>query len=167
MQALGILGLYIEVLQGRFPPFEEPRRAKRRYPGEPEANYLLGYIDCSAPSKRREILKILGRFREAERDQRESKTAPRRPTGQAFRARSSELMAKFAMFLLYQQGRIARIRQCLHCRSWFYARFEHKRFCSKRCQFAHYHTPEWRKKNRERNRKHQRAYRETLFGKRR
>jgi hypothetical protein len=75
--------------------------------------------------------------------------------------------AAVAVLVLSQTGRVDRIRRCLHCRLWFYARFEHQRFCSdsaKQCQWRHYHSAEWRKKHRERNRKHQAAYRKKLFG---
>jgi hypothetical protein len=75
--------------------------------------------------------------------------------------------AAVAVLVLDQASRVDRIRRCLHCRFWFYARFEHQRFCSdgeKQCQWKHYHSAEWRKKHRERNRKHQAAYRKKLFG---
>jgi hypothetical protein len=75
--------------------------------------------------------------------------------------------AALAALVLEKKDRIDRIKQCLHCRNWFYARFRHQQFCSdrrKKCQWNHYHTPEWRKLHRERNRKHQREYRKRLFG---
>jgi hypothetical protein len=70
--------------------------------------------------------------------------------------------AAVALLLLVQKARTDRIRQCRRCRTWFYARFKHQQFCSdpeKKCQWGHYHSSEWRKKNRERNKKHQRDYR--------
>jgi hypothetical protein len=72
----------------------------------------------------------------------------------------------FAILSLRTKGRIERIRRCRYCRFWFYARFHHQLFCgdpAKRCQWKHYHSPEWRRKNRERNKEHQRAYRKRLF----
>jgi hypothetical protein len=75
--------------------------------------------------------------------------------------------AAVAVLVLEQTGRVDRIRQCVHCQLWFYARFEHQRFCSdraKQCQWEHYHSAEWRKKHREQNRKHQAAFRKNTFG---
>ena len=73
----------------------------------------------------------------------------------------------FALLSLGAKGKLNRIRKCSHCKKLLYARFNHQWFCSKKCQWDHYHSPEWRKQNRERNRRHQRRYRETLFGKKR
>jgi hypothetical protein len=70
--------------------------------------------------------------------------------------------AAVALLVLVQKTRVDRIRQCPRCRAWFYARFKHQQFCrdpKKKCQWSHYHSPEWRRKNRERNKKHQRDYR--------
>jgi hypothetical protein len=70
--------------------------------------------------------------------------------------------AAVALLALIQKARVDRIRRCRRCRTWFYARFKHQQFCrdpKKKCQSRHYHSPEWRRKNRERNRKHQRDYR--------
>jgi len=78
-------------------------------------------------------------------------------------------IAALGMMLLARENRLGRLKHCLHCGAWFYARFKHQSFCSdqeKRCQWNHYHTPEWRKRNRKRNRKHQRELRERIFGKR-
>ena len=75
--------------------------------------------------------------------------------------------AAVALLVLNSNDLVGRIRQCLHCRMWFYARFRHQQFCNdsaKKCQWNHYHSPEWRKQHREQNRKHQAAYRERLFG---
>lgn len=73
----------------------------------------------------------------------------------------------FALLSLGAKGKLNRVRTCGHCKRFLYARFNHQWFCSKKCQWDHYHTAEWRKKNREQNRRHQRAYRETYFGKKR
>jgi len=81
---------------------------------------------------------------------------------------TSEARAAIGALLLETNGRIDRVKQCLLCQTWFYARFKHQEFCAdskKKCQWTHYHTPEWRRQHRERNKKHQRAYRERTFGK--
>jgi hypothetical protein len=82
---------------------------------------------------------------------------------------TSEARAAIGALLLEKNGRIDRIKRCLHCQSWFYARFKHQEFCrdlNKRCQWNHYHSPEWRRQHREQNKKHQRAYRDRIFGNR-
>jgi hypothetical protein len=79
---------------------------------------------------------------------------------------TTESLAALAILLLEMEMSLHRVRQCLYCGVWFYARFKHQRFCretSKNCQWNYYHTPEWRKKNRERNLRHQREYRKRLF----
>jgi hypothetical protein len=73
--------------------------------------------------------------------------------------------AAVAVIVLDQKGRADRIRKCLHCGTWFYARFKHQQFCNdpvRKCQWNHYHSDEWRKQHRERNRKYQAAYREPV-----
>jgi hypothetical protein len=89
-------------------------------------------------------------------------------SGFTIRATTPDGKVALAVLLLEKHYRLTRVRQCLHCGSWFYARFTHQQFCNdatKRCQWNHYHTPEWRKDHRERNRRHQREYRKRLFGK--
>jgi len=79
---------------------------------------------------------------------------------------SSEGRAALAVLILYQEFRLTRVQRCLQCGKWFFAHLERQMFCGdleKRCQWKHYHSPEWRRKNRE----HQRKFRERLFGKRR
>jgi hypothetical protein len=74
--------------------------------------------------------------------------------------------AALAVLLLSEKRRLTRIRSCLHCRRMFFARFKSQNYCNdpkSNCQWAHYHTPEWRRKNRE----HQRQYRDRVFGKQR
>jgi hypothetical protein len=74
--------------------------------------------------------------------------------------------AAMAVLVLDETGRVDRVRQCLRCGTWFYARFNHQQFCSDsatKCQWAHYHSSGWRKQNRERNRKHQAEHRKRLF----
>jgi hypothetical protein len=75
-----------------------------------------------------------------------------------------------AALVLESTGRINRIKQCLRCRAWFYAKFKHQKFCpdaNRKCQWNHYHSPEWRRQNRERNRRHQQEYRKRNPGRRR
>lgn len=82
---------------------------------------------------------------------------------------SAEGKAALAALLLERDRRLLRLRHCLNCSDWFYARFERQLFCSnpqKNCQWNHYHSPQWRKKHREQNRKHQRAYRQRTFKRR-
>lgn len=79
---------------------------------------------------------------------------------------SSEGRAALAALLLYSEFRLTRVRRCLQCQKWFFAHIERQMFCGdlkKRCQWKHFHSPEWRRKNRE----HQQQYRERIFGKRR
>jgi len=79
-------------------------------------------------------------------------------------------IAALAVLVLEKKTRVDRVKKCLHCQLWFYARFKHQKFCAdptKKCQWDHYHTPEWRRLNRERNGRHQKAYRERNFGEKR
>jgi hypothetical protein len=73
----------------------------------------------------------------------------------------------FALLSLGAKGKLNRIRKCTHCKRHLYARFNHQWFCSKKCQWDHYHSPEWRRQNRESNKRHQRNYRDRYFGKKR
>jgi hypothetical protein len=69
-----------------------------------------------------------------------------------------------ALLVLDDKRQVDRIRKCLHCGTWFYARFKHQKFCNDRakdCQWSHYHSSDWRKQQ---NKKHQAAHRERLFG---
>jgi hypothetical protein len=73
------------------------------------------------------------------------------------------------VLVLEKKGRIDRMRRCIHCRAWFYARFKHQQFCSnpeQECQWNHYHTPEWRREHREKNKEHQTKYRQRNPGRR-
>jgi hypothetical protein len=88
--------------------------------------------------------------------------------GLLLRPATPEGKAAFAGVSLFDVYQLHHVRRCQRCHSWFYARFKHQMFCndpSKRCQWKHYHTPAWRRLQRERNRKHQREYRKRLFGK--
>ncbi len=170
--------------------FPEVPRAKREYPGALEGSFLAGYFNqlSARPRKQRAFRDLLSPLLEVERRPDFSLRALNRAytklegkidrqglphvteDGLVIPPTSDEGKAALAAILLYRQFRLGRIRQCLHCGTWFYAHLERQTFCSdqaKRCQWKHYHSPEWRERNRERNRKHQRAYRERLFGKRR
>lgn len=47
-------------------------------------------------------------------------------------------------------GCLTRLRRCLRCHKWLYARFRHQDFCSTKCQQKHYATsPEWKAKRRD------------------
>lgn len=51
---------------------------------------------------------------------------------------------------LGRSGFLDRLRRCVRCRKWFYARFRHKQACSTVCQRAEYKaSPEWREHRRE------------------
>lgn len=176
--------------------FPEVAGAKRQFPGAPEGSFLAGYLNelSARPKKQRALVDLLVPLLKVERirkgkavesfDRREAirayarlkrkidRKGPARLStdGLVIPPESNEGKAALAALLLSGDSRLTRIRQCLRCGTWFYAHLERQLFCSdpeKRCQWNYYHSPEWRKKNRERNRKHQRAYRERLFGRRR
>jgi hypothetical protein len=50
----------------------------------------------------------------------------------------SEAQAIVHLLNLAELGLIDRIRQCGWCTTWFYARFNHQRFCKTECQQAEY-----------------------------
>jgi hypothetical protein len=57
----------------------------------------------------------------------------------------SEADAVLRIFQLAQNGYVDRLRECVDCRKWFFARFSHSRFCSSACQQRNYkRSPEWR-----------------------
>jgi hypothetical protein len=63
--------------------------------------------------------------------------------------RSAEMI--FRIVRLGERGLLARVRRCYRCKRWFYAKFNHQRFCGQRCQVLHYQTSEeWKKRRRER-----------------
>lgn len=41
---------------------------------------------------------------------------------------------------LARQGAVHRVRECLECGRWFFARFEHSKFCQRKCQLKHYQS---------------------------
>jgi hypothetical protein len=66
-------------------------------------------------------------------------------------ARAAEMI--FRIVRLGERGLLARVRKCTRCERWFYAKFNHQRFCGKKCQLQHYQTSEeWKQRRRERYR---------------
>jgi len=64
-------------------------------------------------------------------------------------ARAAEMI--FRIVRLGERGLLARLRRCTRCDRWFYAKFNHQRFCGKKCQLQHYQTSEeWKRRRRER-----------------
>src|SRR6266568_7376998 len=53
-------------------------------------------------------------------------------------ARAAEMI--FRIVRLGERGLLARVRTCNRCKRWFYAKFNHQRFCGKKCQLQHYQT---------------------------
>ncbi len=49
---------------------------------------------------------------------------------------------------LAEHGLLRRLRPCLRCSSWLFAKFNHQRFCGKHCQTLHYQTGEYWKQRR-------------------
>ena len=148
------------------------QEAKRRYPGELEAACLLAYFESRPTFERQSFWKLLRSSEEGRNIASFNKLGSALDLGKwAFQVGKDGLvilpttqkgLATLAILLLDYHGRLHRIRQCLQCQTWFYARSKRQRFCNDaktKCQWNHYHTPEWRKKHRKQNRKHQRAYR--------
>src|SRR6185437_4417975 len=70
-------------------------------------------------------------------------------------SRDAEMI--FRIVRLGERGLLARVRTCAKCGRWFYAKFNHQRFCTNRCQVLHYQTSEeWKARRRE-------SYRERNF----
>lgn len=64
-------------------------------------------------------------------------------------ARVAEMI--FLIVRLGERGLLGRVRKCSRCEKWLYAKFNHQRFCGKKCQLAHYqNSEEWKKRRRER-----------------
>jgi hypothetical protein len=173
-----------------YPLFLRPDPAARHYPGEAEAFHILVQISISPNPKRLEALlrplRNLRNYEEVSKGGNACALAKVTRTSNAVYAKlkktilsgstfaiearreglvvqpgTREGMTAFALLSLFQQRRLSRLRQCLHCGAWFFARFKHQRFCNfpTECQWNHYHSPEWRKQHREQNRKHQSEYR--------
>jgi len=53
-----------------------------------------------------------------------------------------------AVVRLAELGLLRRLRPCIRCSRWFFAKFNHQRFCGKRCQELHYQTGEYWKQRR-------------------
>lgn len=186
---------YMLGLKGE-PLVPPPAGSKRVYPGEGEAEAVLRYMAyfMESPKEKRIFLKSWGILRsfEVAIQRRDVQSVRRLALASALRALQKLVIGKsrsvswqrgglvvtpstevgfaaLGLLSLANMGLVTRIRPCKHCLRWFFARFKHQQFCGDReteCQWSHYHTPEWRKKHRESNRKHQRNYRERLFGKR-
>lgn len=54
------------------------------------------------------------------------------------------------LLTLAEQGLLIRVRQCPRCRRWYYARFNHQRFCGPKCQVAEYQSGDYWKLRRKR-----------------
>lgn len=81
---------------------------------------------------------------------------------------SLRVHALLSLLELFRRGALGRLKGCRHCGSLFFARFKHQVFCSdpkKNCQWEHYHSSEWRRMHRVKNREHQANFRQGLFGK--
>jgi hypothetical protein len=180
------------------PLFPQMANSKRQYPDEAAGRYLCWYLEHMRPSIRKNCLKLMRPFLRLEKArERQSFESVKRVwkecshtvgilekaamrdrlevvtfTSDGLLVRPTTLrgLAACAVLALFDKYRMHRIRRCMHCHSWFYARFKHQQFCNdpkKKCQWKHYHTPDWRKQHREQNRKHQRVFRERTFGTRR
>jgi len=72
-------------------------------------------------------------------------------------AHSAVTRAVLQIMLLGREGLLSRVRRCLKCRRWFFARFRHQNFCGTPCQQKFYRdNPEWR----EGRRKYMQKYRQ-------
>ena len=68
-----------------------------------------------------------------------------------FGDRAAEMI--FGIVRLGERGLLGRVRKFTRCEKWLYAKFNHQRFCGKKCQLRHYQTSEeWKAKRRERHR---------------
>jgi hypothetical protein len=168
------------------------QQGKRTYPGEFLAESLFTYLDClrATPKELVEFFRLLlpllhwshvegvpwkGKAQEAFDELQDEIFHEVAESGKlslqsgrfVVEANSPRGKACFAIFQLLLEGKLSKIRNCLQCKAYFYARFKVQMFCTKKCQEANYHSPDWRKKNRERNRKHQKEYRGRLFGSKR
>lgn len=92
-----------------------------------------------------------------ERADYDEKHEPSRKTREGgLRMRPSEALE--AILRLTQIGSLSRLRHCVHCRKWLYAKFSHQNFCSLECQQKHYTQGEqWKA--------HRRAYMKDYYRK--
>jgi hypothetical protein len=180
--------------RARLKSLELPRQPKQ-YPGEDEGGAVAAILQrlSRSPKKQKPFLEVLRSLQRLERgrDQKGVRATGRmvpdvliRKIEKGLRRVKLLVLAKgyrlqlmpaslYGFFIqnlltLFGMNRVNRIRQCGHCGTWFFARINHQTFCNdqeKKCQFTHYHTSEWRKRNRERNLRHQREYRKRLFEK--
>lgn len=78
-------------------------------------------------------------------------TAPKWTFGWYSTSGSRDAEMIFKIVRLGERGLLARVRTCAKCGRWFYAKFNHQRFCGKKCQLQHYQTSEeWKARRRER-----------------
>jgi hypothetical protein len=147
---------------------------KRRYPGELEAVYLLFYISTLPPRKREAFLKLLHPPVESnaamvniEKQIKGGNWACNfAKEGLVLLPTTNEGVASLGIFLLQAKGLLKRLRNCRNCGTLFFARSKRQAYCrdrNKKCQWNHYHSPQWRKKNRKRNRAYYKKYRKANF----
>ena len=81
------------------------------------------------------------------------KVLPNMPTKARFRKRLFEFNDGTALRMILdfaRAGYLTRLRKCLRCHNWLYAKFKHQEFCSTKCQQKHYAiSPEWKAKRRD------------------
>ena len=81
------------------------------------------------------------------------KVLPNMPTKARFRKRLFEFNDGTALRMILdfaRAGYLTRLRKCLRCHNWLYAKFKHQEFCSTKCQQTHYaKSPEWKAKRRD------------------
>jgi len=81
------------------------------------------------------------------------KVLPNMPTKARFRKRLFEFNDGTALRMILdfaRAGYLMRLRKCLRCHKWLYAKFKHQEFCSTKCQQKHYAiSPEWKAKRRD------------------
>jgi len=88
---------------------------------------------------------------------------PNTPKRTELRAGMLELNDGMALRLILdfaKAGYLNRLRRCLHCKKWLYAKFRHQDFCCTNCQQKHYaKSPEWKAKRRD----YMRGYRQRVM----
>lgn len=69
----------------------------------------------------------------------------------------SEERAAMYMVRLSELGLLGRVRPCGWCTSWFFAKYDHQKFCKAKCQQQAYAvSPQWKKHRREYMREYRR-----------
>jgi len=70
----------------------------------------------------------------------------------------SEQIAAMYMARLSDLGLLGRVRSCGWCTSWFFAKYDHQKYCKQRCQQKGYAvSPDWRRHRREYMRNYRRV----------